>query len=137
MGKVLKIVGGVVVVLVVLGAIAGGGGDSETPVKGAVESSAGEAPAADANVVGNWEILNEPKFRREMGMFTTVDLRVRNVSDSEDEPWLEIRLTKGDNLVTTFDCVGDTVRAGERTTLECFSGDDYRKFTDYEILNAF
>ena len=137
MGKVLKIVGAVFLALFVFGMIAGGG-DDETPVKGAVESSAGDvSAAADANVVGNWEILNEPKFGREFGTFKTVDLRVKNVSDSEDEPWLEIRLTKGDNLVTTFDCIGDTVRAGERTTLECFSGDDYRKFTDYEILNAF
>lgn len=89
--------------------------------------------------VGNWKIVTKKvNFPEEYGMFGTVKLKVKNVSDSEDEPWLEIRLTnkKGD-LVTTYDCIGQSVEAGQRTTLECSSLDDYAPFSDYEIKNAF
>lgn len=110
--------------------------DSVEPTK-AEKRAAKKAEKQAENTIGNWYIMNKPKFGEQYGMFDTVDLKVKNVSDSEDEPWLEIRLTKGNELVTTFDCIGRTVEAGQVTTLECSSLDDYRDFTDYEIQNAF
>ncbi|QNN53182.1 hypothetical protein [Nocardioides mesophilus] len=158
--KLLIGLGAVFLLIIVIGAISGGGSDStsadEESISGTNEDTAEpatedagdtkepakEEPAAEeskpaGNTVGNWTILNKPKFGQEYGMFKSVDLRVQNTSDSEDDPWLEIRLTNGNDLVTTFDCIGQTVRPGETTTLECSSLDDFRKFTDYEILNAF
>lgn len=101
-------------------------------------SKSGDAQGGAKGEIGNWDILNEPRFGKEFGMFKTVNLKVKNVSDEEDEPWLEIRLTnkKGD-LVATFNCVGDTLEPGQTTTLECGSTDDYAPFADYEIKNAF
>jgi hypothetical protein len=103
------------------------------------EETAGKHKAGDGapGEVGNWNILNEPKFGKQYGMFDTVKIDVKNVSASEDEPWLEIRLTnKAGDLVTTFDCLGDTVEPGQKTTLKCSSFDDYAPFADYEIKNA-
>jgi hypothetical protein len=118
--------------LTVLACASGGSDDEETQgKKGSGDSAKGE--------VGNWDILTaRPEFKKEFGMFSTVKLKVKNVSGSEDEPWLEIRLTnKAGDLVTTYDCIGDTVEAGQSTTLECSSLDDWAPFTDYEIKNAF
>lgn len=90
------------------------------------------------NSVGNWDILSKPQFKEQYGTFGEVKLKVRNNSDSEDEPWLSIRLTnkKGD-LVTEYDCIGRTVEPGQTTTLSCTSLDDYAPWSDYEIQNAF
>lgn len=105
-------------------------GEESGGKKGADKSAKGD--------VGNWDIVGEPNFGKEFGMFKNVKLTVKNVSDSDDEPWLEIRLTnKGGDLVTTFDCIGDTVEPGQKTTLDCSSLDDYAPFSDYEIKNAF
>lgn len=111
-----------------------GGGDSGP---GAPEPGKNKVKAAPGQVIGNWKILNKPQIKQEYGMFGTADLEVENISDSEDEPWLEIRLTNGRNLVTTFDCIGRTIRPGERAVLECTSMDDYRPWKQMEILNAF
>ena len=104
---------------------------------GGPEGGKNKVKAEPGNVVGNWKLLNKPKIKKEYGMFGTADLKVENISNSEDEPWLEIRLTKGRNLVTTFDCIGQTVRPDERTVLQCSSMDDYRPWTKMEIKNAF
>ena len=112
--------------------------DPQAGFIGKPETGKGDAKDGPKNVVGNWQIKNMPKFKRDpFDMFATVKLKVKNVSDSEDEPWLEIRLTRGKTLVTTFDCIGQTVRPGETTILDCESFDDYAKFTEYEIKNAF
>lgn len=94
--------------------------------------------AKDKNTIGNWKLLNKPKIKKgQFGTFANVKLKVRNISDSEDEPWLEIRVTRGKNLVTTFDCIGRTIRPDETTTLDCSSMDNYKKWTEYEVKNAF
>ena len=111
----------------------------ETDEKESAGGKGGENRNADSpGEVGKWGILNEPQFGQEFGMFKSVKLEVRNVSDSDDEPWLEIRLTnkKGD-LVTTYDCIGETVEPGQKTTLDCSSLDDYAEWSDYKIQNAF
>lgn len=120
--------------LIVMACASGGGGDDDESVGGSKDEKGG----GGSGEVGNWDILTKPQFGQQYGMFDTVKIKVKNVSDSEDEPWLEIRLTnkKGD-LVTTFDCIGRTVEPGQTTTLECSSLDDYAAFTDYEIRNAF
>lgn len=115
--------------LIVMACASGGSDD---------DSKSGDAKGDAKGDVGNWDILNEPKFGKEFGTFKTVDLKVKNVSDEDDEPWLEIRLTnKAGDLVATFDCIGDTVEPGQSTTLDCTSLDDYAAFDDYEIKNAF
>ena len=159
--KILTSIG----VLVLLGAIFGGGsgsgGNSTKNVSERVTGTSDATPSTDeaaaqpaddattqapvkakakpaGNVIGNWTILTKhPKFGQEYGTFKDVKIDVKNTSDSEDQPWLEIRLTKGNRLVTTFDCMGDTVRPGEITTLDCSSLDDYGTWTKYEIKNAF
>lgn len=152
---------GVIIVLGIIGSATGGGSSedtantavtgstsddtaSSTPTEEAAtapeDDATTQAPAAKpaGNVIGNWAILTKhPKFGEAYGMFDSVKIDVKNISDSEDEPWLEIRLTKGNRLVTTFDCIGQTVRPGEVTTLDCSSMDDYAPWTDYEIKNAF
>lgn len=106
------------------------------------EDSSGEkkADSSSAGDVGNWKIeTKKVRFTKDaIDSFETIKLKVRNVSDSEDEPWLEIRaMNKAGDLVTTFDCIGQTVDAGQATTLDCTSLDDFAKVTDYEIKNAF
>lgn len=151
--KILTTLGVLVILSIIFGGGASGGSDTggDNSVTGSQSASSSDdqavsdstsdettsAPKPKGNVVGNWLILTKhPKFGKEYGMFKTVKIDVKNISDSEDEPWLEIRLTKGNRLVTTFDCLSNTVRPGEVTTLDCSSMDDYAPFTKYEIKNA-
>ena len=107
--------------------------------KGGRSSSESAKKSNDPSVVGNWKIENmkQIKFAEEYGMFATVSLKVRNVSDDADTPWLAIRLTdkKGD-LIAEYDCIGDEYEPGQGGTVRCSSLDDYAPFADWEIKNA-
>ncbi|GAA3820419.1 hypothetical protein [Nocardioides panacisoli] len=119
--------------LIVVLACSSGSGGSDEESTGKQKDSSKSAPGD----VGNWDILNKPTFGTEYGTWKIVDLKVKNVSKEDDEPWLEIRLTnKKNDLVATFDCVGNTVNPGQTTTLQCSSMDKVAPYTDYEIKNA-
>lgn len=114
--------------------------------KDAKESTTGKQSDSDAgsktakNVVGNWTIENmaQVKFSEEYGSFKTIPLKVRNGSDEPDSPWFEIRLTdaKGD-LVATFDCIGDEFEPDQGGNVDCSTLDDFTKFKDWELKDAF
>lgn len=115
--------------------------------KEAKESTTGKQAGSDAgnggtakNVVGNWTIENmgQVKFAEEYGSFKTIPLKVRNNSDEADSPWFEIRLTdaKGD-LVATFDCIGDEFEPDQGGNVDCSTLDDFAKFKDWELKDAF
>jgi len=106
------------------------------------ESKGGKKQAAkpnDPSVVGNWKIENMKslRFTEEYGMFKSVDLKVRNVSDEPDTPWFEIRLTnKAGDLVASYDCIGDEYEPKQGGTVDCSSFDDFGPFADWELKNA-
>jgi hypothetical protein len=111
----------------------------DTGAKGSSDDKADAAPKdAKGGVVGNWDILNKPQPKSEYGMFGTFNLKVRNNSDDADTPFLDVRLTnKAGDLVTAYTCAGDEIEPGQKATVQCFSTDDYAKWTDYEIKNSF
>ena len=148
----MKVILGVVIggVLLIGGCMAIVGGaanevakemDKSSEASSGKQSSDGSSNAKsnDPSVVGNWKIENmkQIKFAEEYGMFATVSLKVRNVSDDADTPWLAIRLTdkKGD-LVAEFDCIGDEYEPGQGGTVRCSSLDDYAPFAEWEVKNA-
>ncbi|GAA4803306.1 FxLYD domain-containing protein [Nocardioides caeni] len=112
-------------------ACTGEDGEESTGKKDAGESAAGE--------VGNWDIVTDPVFKKDsLGTFATTKIKVKNVSDDNDTPWFEIRLTdKAGDLVATYDCIGDEVEPGQQAQIECISTDEFAQFKDYEIKNAF
>jgi len=147
----MKVILGVVIggVLLIGGCMAIVGGAANEVAKemdksseassGKQSSDGSNAKSNDPSVVGNWKIENmkQIKFAEEYGMFATVSLKVRNVSDDADTPWLAIRLTdkKGD-LIAEYDCIGDEYEPGQGGTVRCSSLDDYAPFAEWEVKNA-
>lgn len=140
MNKTSKFLLGSATALVLVGGCAAAVSGGSTPETTGKTTAASTAASADPNVVGSWKLLNreELKFEKDMfDEFAIVELHVKNISDQDDAPFLDIRLTNGTLLVTTFTCSGNTIRPGESAVLECFSIDPFQKFTKVEILNSF